>query len=106
MINDIELKQLFEKARIEISDNHFVRDLKDRLPHRPSLLPQLVMGVSGIAALLLAFLLQGAEPFFSNLTDMFVSIRHLQAPSIPSIATYLTALCGIGAIWYGMVEME
>jgi hypothetical protein len=100
------LKKIFETYRNDIPDNGFTEKVKDRLPSRPSFLPQILTGICMATGLLLVVLVHGMEPIIDNLFKLALSIGGLQVPSMVSVMTYLSILFYTGMISYALITTD
>ncbi len=108
MINDQDLKKIFNAQKSDIPDDGFSERVVSHLPERASILPQVVMVLCVVTGLSLTIAIQGITPIFNQIGSLITAISHLQMPSITSIVTYVGGVALLGTIGYavGRAGME
>jgi hypothetical protein len=104
--NDKDLERLFKECRNEIPDNGFTENLKDRLPQRPSFLPQIVMCICILVGMAFVFMIHSFETIVDNTYKFVLAVSQLQCPPIDLTLTCLGVLFCVCTIAYAMVTTE
>ena len=106
MINEHELKKFFVENRSEIPDNGFSKRVRQHLPPRQSIFPQIVMSVCIITGLSLTIAIVGFSSIQAQLLSLVDAVSRLQMPSVASIMTYLGILATLSFVGFAVAETD
>jgi len=106
MINEQDLKQIFEAKRLDIPDGGFSQQVKKCLPERKSILSQIIVPLSAIAGFALVVVIFGAVPIFNQMLELIMAVSRLEMPSALSLFVYLSGLTMLGFIAFTVGEIK
>jgi len=105
-MNEKDFQNIFLKNKIEISDNGFSERIIRQLSERKSILPQIMMTVLIIIAIVFIFITQDITFLIEQIIGLVISISQLKAPSTSSVIAYFGFLSIIGIIGYTLVQTD
>ena len=106
MINEQDLKRIFEVKKQDIPDNGFSQQVRKRLPERKGILLQIIVPLSAMAGFALIVAIFGVMPIYNQMLELVMAVSHLKMPSTLLLFAYLSGLTMLGFIAFAVMGTE